>query len=235
MAADPLPPCLCGCGVVTDRKAFWLLLMLTADGSLNLPCWWCCSTSSIDLWCGIFLTNADPPPLLGSFFFFLPAFLTALSLPLSSGVEKPLAALPSATAALGVGLRHIRSAASHQGQAAGARPPHAGQFQWAERLKVGGKKPGKKERTVGRWNRSGGREWDADFKSKWASFDFFFFLWLKRKKTNPGCGQLSFKQNHWNCLKLKAKYSAVAEGSLRCHRNPELFELLIKPELWFKR
>lgn len=30
-------PCCCGCNVVTDRKAFWMLLMLTADCSLNLP------------------------------------------------------------------------------------------------------------------------------------------------------------------------------------------------------
>lgn len=30
-------PRLCGCAVVTDRKAFWVLLILTADCSLNLP------------------------------------------------------------------------------------------------------------------------------------------------------------------------------------------------------
>lgn len=46
----------------------------------------------------------------------------------SPGVEEPPAALPSASAALGVWLRPIRSASSHQGQTAGEHPPNAGKL-----------------------------------------------------------------------------------------------------------
>lgn len=76
----------------------------------------------------------------------------------------------------------------------------------------GEKKPGKKERTVGRWNRGDeepggvvGGEWDADFRSKWVHLIYYFFFVIKKKSTNPGYGQLSFKQNQWKCLKFESK------------------------------
>lgn len=74
----------------------------------------------------------------------------------SSGVENPLAALPSATAALRVGLRRVRSAASCQGQTAGESPPNAGRFQRARRLKVGKREDGEQLNQKRREDRDSG-------------------------------------------------------------------------------
>lgn len=138
-------PCCCGCNVVTDRKAFWMLLMLTADCSLKSPCCWWCSVNIIDQGCQIFSTGVDPIFRIVWQLYSPPCHFR------SSGVENPLAALPSATAALRVWLRRVPSAASYQGQTAGECPPNAAKFQWPKRLKVGLGKNLEKKR--GRWNR----------------------------------------------------------------------------------
>lgn len=146
----------------------------------------------------------------------------------SSGVENPPAALPSATAALRVWLRRVRSAASYQGQAAAERPSNAGKFQWPKRLKVGlGKKPGKtrgreqvkEQRRGGRDRRWwGGVKWDADFSSKPVLLDFFSVIMKKEPGLWPALNEIKSVKMSQSLKLCKVQLLKVPSD----HRNPAL-------------
>lgn len=171
--ADPLsPPCLCGCAVVTDRKAFWLLLMLAADSSLNLPVGG--GAQQVASICDVGSFKPTWTPYLVSF---SPAFLTTLSLPLlrcwkatccSSVCHSSTQSLASTCtiSCLLLGPSGWR-VSSRRREVPVSRETEGGTGKKNKKTKRG--------QWAGETEEGAGGKWDADFRSKQASFFFFFF------------------------------------------------------------